>query len=136
MLWVFSLISVLLTAALNPWDCHLAITPNLRVGVWAAFSHHDPSLVFFNEREGPYRGSLITIVGDPNPPVVTRVDWEFPRIYYRHIRSDDAVTWTLMVSLWYPLILFAIGPFVWGVSRWRRSRVNVGLNLEHSRGNA
>lgn len=144
MLWVFSLIASFLTFALNPWDHNVSPTPDFRIGVWSGFSRmdpvlgfcsSDPVLVFFNQIDGPYRGSLITVEGDPHPPAVTRVDWEFPRIYYRHIRYDTAVEWTLMVSLWYPLILCAIGPFVWGVSRWRRSRVNVGLNLEHSRGN-
>ncbi|MEK6259077.1 MAG: hypothetical protein AABP62_10725 [Planctomycetota bacterium] len=144
MLWVFSLSVTFLTFALNPWGNHLTINPDFRVGVWSGFSLDlvlgfsgtDPVLVFFNRNEGPYRGSLITVEGDPHPPVVTGVDWEFPRIYYRHIRWDDSLTWTLMVSLWYPLILFAIGPLIWGVSRWRHSHAKVEPKPDQSAGNA
>ena len=145
MLWVFSLIAAFLTLALNPWDHRVTLTPDFRFGVWSGFSHlnpvlgfscSDPVLVFFNQNEGPYRGSLITVEGDPHPPMVTGVDWEFPRIYYRRIRWDDSLTWTLMVSLWYPLILFAIGPLIWGVSRWRHSHATVEPKPEQSTGNA
>ena len=136
-LWLLSLIAAFLTPALNPLDHHVTINPDCRLGVSSVFNGSnfpDPVLVCFNHEQGPYRGSLITVDGDPRPPVVTGVDWEFPRIYYRHIHSrrDDSVIWTLMVSLWYPLILFAIGPLVWGVSRWRRSRVKVELSPEPS----
>ena len=143
-LWLLSLIAAVLTLALNPWDHHVTINPDCRLGVWSGFSDGiDPVLVFFNRQvgcdhdHGPYRGSLITVEGDPWPPVVTGVDWDFPRIYYRHIRSgwDDSVVWTLMVSLWYPLILCAIGPIIWGVFRWRRSRASCELNGEPPRDN-
>lgn len=135
-LWTLSLIASFLTLALNPWDHCVTLTPDFRIGVWSGFGGMDPVLVFFNEDIGPYRGSLITVEGDPQPPVVTRVDWEFPRIYYRHIRWDDSLTWTLMVSLWYPLILLAIGPLIWGVSRWRHSHAQIEPKLKQSTGNA
>ena len=145
MLWVLSVVGAFLTLALNPWDHHLSPTPEFRVGVWSGFSlphpvrglcNPDPVLVFFNQIDGRYRGSLYTVEGDPHPPVVTRVDWGFPRIYYRHFRYDKAVEWTLMVSLWYPLILFAIGPVVWGVSRWKCFLAKVEPKPEQTMGNA
>ena len=138
-LWVLSLFAVLMSFKLNPWDHHVLLTHDFRVGVWSGFSRSDPLLVFcppdpvlvfFNHNGGPYTGDLITIDGDPQAPVVTCSDWEFPRIYYRHIQYETAAEWTLMVSLWYPLMYFAIGPIIWGVLRWRRSRANCELNRE------
>lgn len=134
--WVFSLIAAFLTLTLNPWDHRVALTPDFRFAVWSGFSGTDPVLVFFNQNEGPYRGSLITVEGDPRPPVVSSFDWEFPRIYYRHIRRDDSIEWTLMVSLWYPLIVFAIGPVAWGASRWKCSRAKTARNPDQRRDNA
>jgi hypothetical protein len=134
MLWVLSFVAALLTLVLNPWDHRLTFTQDCRFGVWSGFGSVDPVLVFFNEDLGPYRGSLITVEGDPQPPVVTRVDWEFPRIYYRHIRGNGFLTWTLMVSLWYPMTLLAIGPLVWRVSRQKHTHAQVEPNPKQASG--
>lgn len=143
-LWLLSLFAAGLSIRLNPWDHHMTLAADFHVGVWSGFSRvdpvlglcfSDPVLVFFNHNEGPYAGSLTTIEGDPHAPVVTRGDWEFPRIYYRHIQYETAAEWTLMVSLWYPLMYFSIGPVIWGVMRWRRGRANHELNPEPPTGN-
>lgn len=64
-------------------------------------------LVFYNSLDyGPYRGSMLSLEGDPDPPIVKGFgDWL--GIYYRNIGWSDGVRLlTLAISLWYPLILF------------------------------
>jgi hypothetical protein len=65
------------------------------------------------EPEGPGFGWR-TWVGERGEIVGKDTGGDFPGIYYRHFEwLDDRPIWTLMVSLWYPIGLFAILPAVW-----------------------
>jgi len=76
--------------------------------------------VWFYSDELPYQGSMIGIAEDPSLPQVRGGD--FPGVYYRSFRIRAENTWTLMVSLWYPILLSAIAPAAWIINR-RRLRV-------------
>jgi hypothetical protein len=49
---------------------------------------------------------------------------DFPGIYYRHFEwwRQTLPWWTLRVSLWYPITLFAMLPVWWSIRRLRRRR--------------
>jgi hypothetical protein len=119
-----SVISWLCTFALNPWDHRFSLTNAFHVSVWDGPEYPVVgSLVFFNNREyGPYRGSLIGISdtdGTSVPVLDRKVAWgRSYGVYYRYFRWPEGhVLWTLMVSLWYPIILFSLLPAIWF---WRR----------------
>lgn len=109
-----------------PRDFRLSLTPRLHVGVSNACGSGVLGRVeIFNDASGPYRGSIIGLVGaDGNnyPPLdcqIARGDaWG---AYYRYFRGQDArILWTLSVSLWYPLLASAAFPFsrlLWRLSR-------------------
>ncbi|HKW30741.1 MAG TPA: hypothetical protein VJT54_15510 [Verrucomicrobiae bacterium] len=50
---------------------------------------------------------------------------DLPGVYFRHWQMHDQVRplWTLMVSLWYPLVLFSILPVLWIFRRWHLWRL-------------
>jgi hypothetical protein len=83
----------------------------------------DARLEVFNDATyGPYSGSIIGIVGDPNGPTVSGVG-DVAGIYYRMIAWPNGTTlWTLSLSLAYPLLLAAVLPVVWLTRRSRRPR--------------
>lgn len=100
---------------LSPRDCHLSLHDDFHVGAWA--SGLDSRLVFFNDGEhGPYRGSIIGLAnaeGRIDPPLVRKESFgDSWGIYYRHFQWSDSRLWTLMVTLWYPIALFAILPLI------------------------
>ena len=85
---------------------------------------------FFSDKEyGPYHGSIIAVTS-PEWPIKRifskqRAFGDFCGIYYRYFRWADSgnVLWTLSVSLFYPMIVFAVLPTIWGWKRWRRVAV-------------
>ncbi|MDB5392332.1 MAG: hypothetical protein JWM11_7978 [Planctomycetaceae bacterium] len=99
--------------AANPWEHYLSFNKSFHVGVWNR--EFDSRIVFFNDAEyGPYRGSLIGLEGsDPSLDPQIRAFGDTWGIYYRDLRWPDERLWTLMVSLWYPIILFALPPIMW-----------------------
>lgn len=46
---------------------------------------------------------------------------DLPGVYFRHfdIHGQAHTLWTLMISLWYPLIAFSLLPAIWTFFRWR-----------------
>ncbi|WP_231742343.1 hypothetical protein, partial [Stieleria varia] len=99
----------------SPWDYHFSFSDDSHVGVWTRGL--DSRLVFFNDAEyGPYRGSIIGLVdadGNVYPPLEREEAFgDSWGIYYRYFKSSDSTIWTLMVTLWYPIVLFAIMPLV------------------------
>jgi hypothetical protein len=89
----------------------VAITPRFHLGLF------DGGAWFYGD-EWPYRGSIIQI--DGQPPVSQKSGLDFPGVYYRYFfRSSAHTTWSLMVSLWYPIVLFAILPALWLFHRRR-----------------
>ena len=111
----------------NPWDHHMSVTGSLHIGVWGGCD--GPTfgrVVFFNDEEsGPYHGSIIALAdehGNPHPRYRVRAWGDSFGVYYRHFYfpDSDRTLWTLIVSLLYPLALFAVLPLAWGWFRWRR----------------
>jgi hypothetical protein len=83
----------------------------------------DARLAVFNDANyGPYRGSILSIVGDPNAPTVQGFG-DAAGIYYRMIQwPDGAQLWTLYVSLAYPLMAAAVLPCIWAIRHSRRTQ--------------
>lgn len=86
----------------------------------AVASNWGGNLVFFNQAV-PYTGSLVSIAGDKS--VVER-GWTGYGIYFRSIEhtNKDQTWWTLMVSLWYPVIIFGILPGLFVVQKLRGTK--------------
>jgi hypothetical protein len=109
-----SVLLFLLGYIVSPWDYHFSFSDDSHVGVWARGL--DSRIVFFNNAEyGPYRGSIIGLADDDGnvyPPLVREESFgDTWGIYYRHFQWSDSTLWTVMVTLWYPIALFAIMPF-------------------------
>jgi hypothetical protein len=105
----------------HPSDYSLTVSDDCHVGVWGR--GFDSRIVFFNDREyGPYRGSIIGLTdadGNLYPPLEEKAAFgDSWGIYYRYFRWSDSTLWTLMVSLWYAISLFAIVP---GIRLMRRT---------------
>lgn len=120
---------VVLGFFITPRDHHLSVTDRFHLGVWGS------RLVVFSSDSGPYCGSIIAIVdedGNEYPPRIRESMWgDRLGIYWRYFRwkdgtwgMSDPVLWTLMVSLWYPILLFAVLPAVWGYRRRREEVMN------------
>ena len=130
---LISIVLVIATALLivvsyffSPWEhYYVSFTERAHVGVWGRGL--DPRIVFFNHPDGPYCGSIIGIIdseGNLHPPLIREESFgDSWGIYYRYFQWADAKLWTLMVSLWYPLAIFAILPTTrWIVPLFRRRR--------------
>lgn len=67
-----------------------------------------------------YGFGRITYVGEQNEFVGRDICGDLPGIYYRHFVwwKEKDTEWTLMISLWYPILLFAIAPAFWIFRRW------------------
>jgi hypothetical protein len=62
-----------------------------------------------------------TYVDERGEPVQKESSCDLPGIYYRRFEWSETVLWTLMVSFWYPLFLFALLPCLWvGLQLMRR----------------
>lgn len=114
------------TNFLNPWDHYLTLGPSFHVGVWKGGD--GSAIVFFNDAEhGPYRGSITGLVGYVDPTLVHKSGFGLSYgIYYRYFQWTHATLWTLMVSLWYPLVAFSILPAAWYYRFARRKRTQDG----------
>ena len=108
---------------LNPSDHHLSLGERFHIGVGG--HGWDRRLVLFSDGEGgPYAGSVVSLLGadgDVRPALDHLTGFgDTAGIYYRYIRSPDATVWTLTLSLWYPIVLFAILPAIWWTRKERR----------------
>jgi len=114
------LCAVLLLVAIgcvtDPWHHFLSVDRDFHVGVLNRGI--DSRIVFFNNaQDGPYAGSIIRFDDDPFPYTTAFGDsWG---VYYRHFVWPDATLWTLKVSLWYPIVAFAVLPIFRFVRRRR-----------------
>ncbi|TWT56298.1 hypothetical protein CA85_43010 [Allorhodopirellula solitaria] len=98
----------------KPTEYHFSFRDDSHVGV--SSRGLDARLVFFNDVEyGPYRGSTIGLIhanGEIYPPLEREGSFgDSWGVYYRHFQWSDSTLWTLMVTLWYPITIFAIMPF-------------------------
>ena len=94
---------------LDPSEYYLSFDDDCHVGIWV--QGLDARVVLFSDAEyGPYFGSTIGLVdeyGIVYPPVLFELGFgDYWGIYYRNIRWPDSTgLWSLMVSLWYPVIV-------------------------------
>lgn len=122
---LFAVVLVLSVVSLNVDPSHqrLSFGQEFHVSVVAYRSH--PRIVFFNDPEGPYGGSITHLAGNP-PPYDRRVAFgETAGIYYRYFHwKGGGESWTLSVSMAYPAVVFGILPGAWLFRRARRRWVN------------
>lgn len=90
---------------LNPKSQYLSLGKSLHVS--AESRGLDSRVVIFNDSEfGPYHGSTLGIEEDTFPQKKGFGDtWG---VYYRQFEWPDSTLWTLTVSVWYPIVIFAI----------------------------
>lgn len=94
-----------------PRGFRLSLTPSLHIAVSNARTTAGLGRIeIFNDAGyGPYRGSIIGIVGSDAkiyPPLDCTVAWgDAWGVYYRYFRwQDGRILWTLCVNLWYPAV--------------------------------
>lgn len=87
--------------------CSVRIAKGFHIGVRHAGM--DSRFVLFNNASyGPYTGSVVGLMGADVP--ARRGFGDSLGVYYRHLTWPHDVVWTLAVSFWYPILLFAIWP--------------------------
>jgi hypothetical protein len=125
------------TSAFDPVQNHISLTRTFHIGFRPGLNGDTIGrfVVFNDAEEGPYRGSVYQLSdgnGNIHRHLVRKVAWgDSFGIYYRYFRWPEGTTlWTLMVSLWYPLVLFAGLPLAWLFTRCRARRV-VPVNAPH-----
>ena len=123
----FTVILCFMSLWLNPPDHHVSFGDSFHIGVSEADGDDTIGrLVFYNtEDPGPYYGSLIQMFG-PSTLLSEAHFGDTAGIYFRYFRWPPGVLWTLMISLWYPLILFSIQPAIWLILNLR-SRTHPGF---------
>ncbi|MEX0776470.1 MAG: hypothetical protein WD042_12270 [Phycisphaeraceae bacterium] len=136
-LLVAMFLSVLLLIWFHPQNPHLSFGQGFHVGV-CNFRDWDFRLAFFSDAQyGPYRGSIIDLTGT----VAMHGFGDRYGVYYRHVQWPAGATfWTLLVSIWYPIIATAILPSIWLLRRARRPMQagvcpRCGYDVRHSTGN-
>jgi hypothetical protein len=86
-----------------------------------SLSPPDARLAFFDSPMGPYSGSLV-FLDFIDEGVQVDAFGDSMGVYYRRIRwPSGECNWTLMVSLWYPIIVFSILPGIW-ILQYARAR--------------
>jgi hypothetical protein len=96
---------------------HVSLGYNINIAVTKLWGGN---LVFFNQSM-PYTGSIISMAGDKS---VNEIGWDGWGTYFRHIThtlEKEKDWWTLMISLWYPIIIFGIPPSVFIAKKICRS---------------
>jgi len=127
---MLSLVSaILLAATIILWAWSFWTDPRKDCLAFSGDSHvavEYGRVSFFNDKEyGPYHGSIIALTS-PEMPIERifaerRGFGDTAGIYYRYFRWADsgAILWTLSISLFYPIIVFVVLPFIWVWKRWR-----------------
>jgi hypothetical protein len=105
---------------MNPWDHYLSLGDEFHLGVWGR-GINTYFVVFSDAEYGPYRGSIISLNGDPPFDRVVKIGPSWG-IYFRYFQDADGALWTLMVSLWYPIAISAVLPVVHMLSLRNRRR--------------
>ncbi|MES1181134.1 MAG: hypothetical protein ABUL66_04660, partial [Verrucomicrobiota bacterium] len=111
--WIFS---PNLYAYPNPSFLHVSLG-DVRVAVDKL---EGGEIAFFN---GPIPNS--TTSTGPRNNTTNEKEWAGYGIYFRWIKDVNRPDswWTLMVSLWYPIILFGILPAIFVVKKWRKRKL-------------
>jgi hypothetical protein len=96
-------------------DYHLSLSDGFHVGLCTFGDEWVGRVAFYNNAEyGPYRGSLLFL--EEPPPMPRRVDFRcrYRICYCDYLWEDGVALWTLIISLWYPIVLFGTLPLIWG----------------------
>jgi hypothetical protein len=146
----FSIILWLATFIVSPENYRLSFTHHFHVSVWSGFTGDTLGrLVVFTDTQGPYAGGMLGVAGKEIQSGWHTTDYKYdfgqtiflseraeiedteqycdlPGIYFRHfvLPSQPPPSWTLMISLWYPLCLFSILPLLCFLRRWRVRRIS------------
>ena len=110
--------TLVLSAASSDFDTpdyHLSLSDGFHIGLLRFGRDSLGRIAFYNNAEyGPYRGSLLFL--EEPPPMPRRVDFRcrYGICYCDYLWEDGVALWTLMVSLWYPVLLFGVLPLIWG----------------------
>jgi len=127
-LWVltafcFSFLILLFYARIANPDLNL---PSERLAVGRVFnagvdSRFGGEIVIFNNL--PYGGS-ITRLGTNDFMTVAVTGWNSAGLYFRSIKNsaEKGRSWTFRISIWYPIVLFAIYPALFFLKNWRKVR--------------
>lgn len=114
--WCATMMLTIASHWLNPRDHRISLRSDLHVGIG---NTPGPLLVIFNDPvHGPYYGSIVGLTdsdGNLHPRDLKCTGFtSILGIYYRHFLWADSGTtlWTLMLSLFTPLVLFAILPTI------------------------
>lgn len=122
---LFLVVTVVLAIAsfmVDPWKHSISLGDGFHVTLW--HPSDNPSVVFFSDQDyGPYPGSIVGIVGPDGTVYPKRLKeihfGAIAGIYFRYFQwAPTDVLWTLMVSLLYPLMLFAVLPVAWLLQRF------------------
>ena len=78
------------------------------------------NVVFFNQAV-PFFGGTISLAGDKT---VSETGWDGCGTYFRIVKDTKRTDnwWTLMFSLWYPIIIFSVLPAVYVVQKPRGTK--------------
>ena len=88
-------------------------------GIWYEGGHARET-ADWGWRAGGYGLSQVSFVGAQGEIVGKDRFGDFPGIYYRHFfewRNQTGPCWTMRLSLWYPILLFAVLPALWVIRR-------------------
>ena len=109
-LFVCVLLLLIVSHWIDPHEHHVSFSEDFHVSVY------DRHLAFFNVSEyGPYTGSIIALDIGGVMPSIKKVSFGYTfGIYYRYFKWADTndVLWTLLINLWYLLVLFSALPVI------------------------
>jgi hypothetical protein len=117
-----NLLLAMVGAFTDPRDLFVSISDSFHVSIMNMGT--DSRIVFFNDSDyGPYRGSIISVTDGSQPRTVAIGDtWG---LYYRHFEWPTQRLWTIMISVWYPILFSAM---VLVASLLRRTTFNKDAN--------
>ncbi|MBN2445765.1 MAG: hypothetical protein JXO22_03515 [Phycisphaerae bacterium] len=124
---------VLLIAAVSPQTCCRRI--QLGKGVYAGLLDRNGGCIWLSNQSEPYLGSIISL--SPSTQPTTTGFGYVAGIYYRHHTwtwPQYDTWWTLCMSSWYPIIIFAVLPTIWLLRRWLARQRRLLYNACHNCG--
>jgi hypothetical protein len=97
---------------------HLSLSKNVNITLtkdWGGY------VIIFTQNV-PYMGSMFALTGEQS---VREKVWGFYGVDFLLIKdaTKEDSWWTLMLSLWYPIIIFGVLPTVFAVKKVRATRV-------------
>jgi len=99
---------------------HVSFSDNFNVTV---IKHWGGNVVFFNQEVPFFGGSFGQTESEKG--------WDGCGIYFRIVKDTRRADnwWTLMISLWYPIVIFCVLPLIFLIQKWRSAPKNLRSNL-------